>query len=207
MLYTITLYIVRGLIFLLNGSIDIQGRENLPKEGYVIVSPHRSWLDPVVVALGVFPQSLVLMAKKELFVYPIFGWFIKKLGAFPVDRENPGPSAIKYPVQKIKEGKSLVIFPTGTRYSDEMKGGAVSIARLAKAPIVPVVYQGPFSFKQLIMRKKMYVRIGEPMYLPEGRMSKEATNVYDQKIVELFHAMDKDINPNFTYVIPEKKGK
>ena len=37
------------------------------------------------------------------------------------------------PVQQIKENqKALVIFPTGTRYSNEMKGGAVMIARLAK---------------------------------------------------------------------------
>ena len=106
-------------------------------------------------AIAVYPQPLVLMAKEELFKPKPFGWFIKKLGAFPVNREKPGPSAIKYPVQQIKENKkALVIFPTGTRYSNEMKGGAVMIARLAKAPIVPMVYQGPLTFKDIIKRKK-----------------------------------------------------
>ena len=39
-----------------------------------------------------------------------------------------------------------MIFPTGSRYSADMKGGAILIAKLAKAPIVPAVYQGPGSF-------------------------------------------------------------
>ena len=63
----------------------------------------------------------------------------------------------KYSGTEIKENqKALVIFPTGTRYSNEMKGGAVMIARLAKAPIVPMVVSRPLTFKDIIKRKKMH---------------------------------------------------
>ena len=103
---------VRGFLVLLNGFGDYQGREKVPKDtGYVLVAPHRSWLDPVMMAIAVYPQPLVLMAKQELFKPKPFACFIKKLDAFPVNREKPGPSAIKYPVQQIKENqKALVIW-------------------------------------------------------------------------------------------------
>ena len=108
-------------------------------------------------------------------------FFYQKLGAFPVNREKPGPSAIKYPVQQIKEiKKALVIFPTGTRYSNEMKGGAVMIARLAKAPIVPMVYQGLLTFKDIIKRKKMHVRIVDPIYIADQKLTKEEIANYDK---------------------------
>ena len=110
MIYKITIWIVRGLLVLLNGFGDYQGREKVPKDtGYVLVAPHRSWLDPVMMAIAVYPQPLVLMEKQELFKPKPFAWFIKKLGASPVNREKPGPSAIKYPVQQIKENKKALV--------------------------------------------------------------------------------------------------
>jgi len=127
-------------------------------------------------------------------------------GAFPVNREKPGPSAIKYPVQQIKENKkALVIFPTGTRYSNEMKGGAVMIARLAKAPIVPMVYQGPLTFKDIIKRKKMHVRIGDPIYIEDQKLTKEEIANYDQVLIQKFDELDKEIDPNYVYELPVKK--
>ena len=207
MIYKITIWIVRGLLVLLNGFADYKGREKLPKDtGYVLVAPHRSWLDPVMMAIAVYPQPLVLMAKQELFKPKPFAWFIKKLGAFPVNREKPGPSAIKYPVQQIKENqKALVIFPTGTRYSNEMKGGAVTIPRLAKGPIVPMVYQGPLSLKDILKRQKMHVRIGEPIYIADQKLTKEEIANYDQVLIQKFDELDKEIDPNYVYELPVKK--
>ena len=103
MIYKVTIFIVRILLILLNGFSKVMGRENLPEDtGYVIVAPHRSWLDPVLIAIAVYPKSLVLMAKQELFKPKPFGWFIRQLGEFPVNIEKPGPSSIKHPVTKIK---------------------------------------------------------------------------------------------------------
>lgn len=206
MIYKITMYLVRFLIMILNGFTDFTGRENLPNDtGYVLVAPHRSWIDPVMVAIAVYPQPLVFMAKHELFENKFFGWFIKELGAFPVNRDKPGPSAIKHPVTQIKDHKkALVIFPTGTRYSNDMKGGAVTIARLAKAPIVPVVYQGPFSFKNILKRQKMHVKIGEPIYVHQEKLSKEELANFDHVLQEKFNDLDYAINPNFHYELPHK---
>ncbi|WP_368734474.1 lysophospholipid acyltransferase family protein, partial [Bifidobacterium pseudocatenulatum] len=63
----------------------------------MIVAPHRTWLDPVLLALAVYPKKFTFMAKEELFKGRFAYWFLRKLGAFPVNRKNPGPSAIKTP--------------------------------------------------------------------------------------------------------------
>ena len=43
-------------------------------------------------------------------------------GAFPIDRENPSASAIKYPINVLKKVTSLIMFPSGSRHSNDVKG-------------------------------------------------------------------------------------
>lgn len=185
---------VRILILIFNGKPTYINREKLPKdETYVIIAPHRSLIDPVFIALAASPRKFCFMAKKELFDHKFFGGFISKLNAFPVDRDNPKPSAIKQPVKILKENKlSLVIFPTGTRHSQELKGGAVTIARMSKRQIVPVVYEGPYSIKEIFTRKKAVVKIGDPFYVERKIEGVEDVNqYYSDKIQESFEALDQ----------------
>lgn len=190
------------LVFILNGNAHYQQREKLPQnESYILIAPHRSWIDPIYLALGAKPKDFAFMAKKELFKNPIFGWIIRKANAFPVDRLNPGPSAIKTPVKILKEGKlSLVMFPTGTRHSAELKGGAPTIAKLSGVPMVPAVYQGPLTFKDLLKRKKIVVRFGDPIYVDrKTRLTKDSLTVIEKEVQAAFDQLDKEINPTYRY--------
>ena len=190
------------LVFILNGNAHYQQREKLPQnESYILIAPHRSWIDPIYLALGAKPKDFAFMAKKELFKNPIFGWIIRKANAFPVDRLNPGPSAIKTPVKILKEGKlSLVMFPTGTRHSAELKGGAPTIAKLSGVPMVPAVYQGPLTFKDLLKRKKIVVRFGDPIYVDrKTRLTKESLAVIEKDVQATFDQLDREIDPNYRY--------
>lgn len=47
---------------------------------------------------AIYPNQIHYMAKKELFNNKWFGKFLSSLNAFPVDRENPGPSTLKNPL-------------------------------------------------------------------------------------------------------------
>ena len=190
------------LVFILNGNAHYQQREKLPQnESYILIAPHRSWIDPIYLALGAKPKDFAFMAKKELFKNPIFGWIICKANAFPVDRLNPGPSAIKTPVKILKEGKlSLVMFPTGTRHSAELKGGAPTIAKLSGVPMVPAVYQGPLTFKDLLKRKKIVVRFGDPIYVDrKTRLTKESLAVIEKDVQAAFDQLDREIDPTYRY--------
>ena len=48
-------------------------------------------------------KTIYLYGQKELFANRIFGWWIRMCGAFPIDRENPSASAIKYPINVLKK--------------------------------------------------------------------------------------------------------
>jgi 1-acyl-sn-glycerol-3-phosphate acyltransferase len=85
------------------------------------------------------------MAWDKAFDWPILGWFIRKLGAFPVNSQPAG--AFRNSIATLKDGGALVIFPEGAReFSDgkplPFKKGAARIALQAGVPILPVTVRG-----------------------------------------------------------------
>ncbi|MER2225560.1 MAG: 1-acyl-sn-glycerol-3-phosphate acyltransferase [Carnobacterium sp.] len=202
MFYRILRGTLRFLLAILNGNAHYENRDKLPTDtSYILVAPHRTWIDPVYLALAASPKPFTFMAKKELFKNPILSWIIRHANAFPVDRANPGPSAIKTPVKILKKGNlSLMIFPTGTRHSNEIKGGAATIAKLSGVPIIPAVYQGPMTLSGLLKRKKVTVRFGDPITIDRTvKLSKENLKAIDEQIQHAFDQLDMEIDPSFKY--------
>lgn len=206
MLYNFLVKIVNPFLTLINGRAKIYNRENLPEGNYIIVAPHRTWMDPVLIALAVWPKKFSFMAKKELFTNPLAGKFLWALNAYPVDRKNPGPSAIKTPVKFLRNGNlSTIIFPSGSRYSAKLKGGATLIAKLANVPLVPTVYQGPLSFGKLFSRKPRQIAFGKPIMIDrKKRLNEEYQAELEKQMQDAFDELDKQIDPNFKYVMPPK---
>ncbi|MGB6179319.1 lysophospholipid acyltransferase family protein [Carnobacterium sp.] len=192
------------LLLLLNGKAHYQNKGKLPtEESFILVAPHRTWIDPVYLALAAKPHEFSFMAKKELFKNPLLAWVIRRCNAFPVDRNNPGPSAIKIPVKILKEGNlNLVIFPTGTRHSSELKGGAATIAKLSGVPIIPAVYQGPLTLIDLLKRKRVTVRFGDPIYIDKStKLTKDRLKEIELEIQQSFDQLDHEIDPTYVYKI------
>ena len=76
--------------------IRVEGIENIPQEGRVVVcSNHSNVLDPVILAVSL-KRQIFFMAKKEMFEKKIFNYIFSKLGTFPVDRDGADLSAIKH---------------------------------------------------------------------------------------------------------------
>lgn len=153
-------------------------------------------------ALAASPTEFMFMAKIELFKNPVLRFILTHAHAFPVDRKNPGASAIKTPVKGLKNGHlSLIIFPSGTRHSSELKGGTILIAKMSGKPIVPVVYQGPLTFKDLLKRKPMEICFGDPIYVErKTKINKETEAEYDQKMQAAWNKLDQEQDPNFHYI-------
>ena len=148
-------------------SLYVIGKENIPKDNkYVVTCTHESYNEVIMLGMALVPNEIHYMAKKELFNNKWFGQFLTSLNAFPVDRENPGPSTLKRPVNLLKENKTVGIFPTGHRTSAEgapLKRGASTIAMLGKAPILPAAYVGPKKLHGLITGHAL-IKFGEPIY-------------------------------------------
>lgn len=96
---------------------------------------------------------------------------------------------------------SLIIFPSGTRHSSELKGGALLIAKLSQKPMVPVVYQGPLTFKGFLKRKPLEVCFGDPIYIDrKTKLTHENEEKIYQELENAWDKLDKEQNPNFHYV-------
>ena len=67
--------------------VTVQGLENLPSHGALLVANHASNWDPLVLATALpMDYRLRVMGKEELFQNPILAWVIRVGGAFPVNR-------------------------------------------------------------------------------------------------------------------------
>ncbi|HBO47895.1 MULTISPECIES: 1-acyl-sn-glycerol-3-phosphate acyltransferase [Pediococcus] len=207
MVYSFLRVLIRVLLYIINGRPHYLNRKNLPKGSYILVGPHRTWFDPIYYALAASPKKFSFMAKEELFKNPIIRWILVHCYAFSVNRTNPGPSAIKTPVNILRQGKlSMIIFPSGSRHTQHLKGGAVVIAKMANVPIIPTVYQGPLTFKTLFSRKRATVDFGEPIQIDrKQRMDEAGRNALDAQLQNAFNKLDKEINPDFKYVDVSKK--
>ena len=181
--YTAMWKLLRPLVLLLH-PLDIQGRENLPDEPVLICANHSSWWDPVLLVCALacdFP--LRIMAKEQLFKIPIIGGFIRRMGAFPVDRGNSDIGAIKNSIKSLREGFSLLIFPEGTRVKKGQnvrpKGGVTMIAIRAGAKLLPVFIG---TTKRLF--HKIPLVIGKP-YTPVYTERKGTAEEYQQNADEI----------------------
>ncbi|KRK24616.1 1-acyl-sn-glycerol-3-phosphate acyltransferase [Apilactobacillus kunkeei DSM 12361 = ATCC 700308] len=184
-----------------------ENKQRIPEGNYILVAPHRTWFDPLYFALAASPKEFAFIAKKELFKNPLLAYVLRHANVLSVDRENPGPSVIKEPVKILQNtDKSLIIFPSGTRHSQALKGGATLIAKLSKAPLLPAVYQGPLTFKSLFSRKKAVINFGDPIYLDKSiKLNEEGQKAVEQQMQDAFDKLDKEINPDFKYVDPSSK--
>lgn len=181
MLYDFGARLVNVFLTVNGSKAKVFGKENLPKdEGYIVACTHNGYVDILNLGVSIYPRHVHFMAKKQLFEMKVLGPLIPKLNAFPVDRDNPGPSVIKIPRQLIKEGKIVGIFPSGTRSSEnsELKQGAITIAQLSKAKIVPAAYIGPRNIKEVLKRKKGYLIYGEPFTVDSGKEARDASTEF-----------------------------
>ncbi len=146
--------------------LKVSDKHHLPEdEAFIVTCNHESMVEIIMLAMSLYPLEIHYMAKQELFKTPLLNRFFRSVNAFPVNRENPGPSTLKIPVKLIKEGKIVGIFPSGQRNNAApMKKGAATIAVLSKSTIVPAAYTGPLKFRDVIFkRQKCWIKFGAPI--------------------------------------------
>lgn len=140
--YEVIWTMVRPIVFLFH-PIDVKGLENLTDEPVLLCANHSSFLDPILMIIAM-PKctKLRIMAKEQLFRVPVLGAFIRRMGAFPVNRGHSDIGAVKTSIQSLKDGFRLLIFPEGTRVKEPgkapVKGGAAMIAIRSGVKLLPV---------------------------------------------------------------------
>ena len=199
MIYYFAGYLLK--IFLsIFGRLKVHQKEKLPQSGgYIIACTHTGWVDILWLGISILPLKINYMAKVELFQKGPLKWLMGQLNAFPINRENPGPSAIKIPRRLLKEGEIVGIFPSGTRTNEEvpLKRGAVTIASASKVPIVPAAYIGPNNFKDLLKFKKPRIIFGTPIAAPEDMPRKEAMEIMMNDLNDALKKLQEELQKKY----------
>jgi len=145
---------------------------------YIFISNHFSHLDiPIIVTIlkGFSPR---FVAKESLFKIPIFGWGMKAVGHIPIHRKNKRQALrdLNKAVETLKKGESVLIFPEGTRNTNEdrlldFQVGPFILAIKLGLEMVPITIYGTNRClpKGSIFTKpsKVYVRVHNPLDWPK----------------------------------------
>ena len=126
---------------------DLPEPIRLEREPVIFMSNHESNLDPPVL-ISAIPIPAVFLAKKELkWMFPV-GWAAAMAGTIFIDRSrrDRAISSLHQAAREIHDGKSVVIFPEGTRTRSgdllSFKKGGFVMAEEAGVRIVPLASVG-----------------------------------------------------------------
>ena len=183
---------VRTLLWLLTRR-QVRGLENIPIQGpLLVIANHLSLADPPLLNITL-EREVRFMAKAKLFRFRVLDYFMRGLGAFPVNQGHPDRKALHQAEQFLAQGYALVVFPEGMRSrSAKLQrsfSGPALIALRNDVPILPVGITGTEKLERamwLLRRPKITINIGRPFHLPptNGRLTKMKRDEFTQYIME-----------------------
>lgn len=149
------------------------------KKAVIIAAPHTSYWDFFYARLAFFIMDIPLKVtiKKEVVNHPLFGWFIRGLGAIAIDRTPKNgnlkkkKSMVDAMVDLIHERDELIMMvtPEGTRkHVKKWKSGFYRVAEQANVPII----LGYLDYA------KKHAGVG-PVFQPTGDYDKDVEEIMD----------------------------
>jgi 1-acyl-sn-glycerol-3-phosphate acyltransferase len=170
--------VVRAILRLYIGRhFRIEGLENVPARGpLLVVANHIGSVDPVILG-AIFPRDLHFLAKYELFRSPLVAMLARGFHAHPLVRHSADRRALDWSLGWLSSGGALCIFPEGTRVDDARlhppEPGVGFLVLRSGAPVLPVAFWGTEAClpkgARFPRRVPMNVRFGVPFVVePDG---------------------------------------
>lgn len=177
--------------------VTVQGAEHLPGGPVIFMSNHQSNFD-ILALVAAMPRRIYWIAKKELFDIPVFGPSMRRGGYIPLDRSD-GRKALKSMDNAaviIREGKSVVMFPEGTRSKDRrllpFKRGGFLLALRAGVPVMPVTINGSGRINPAgrirLYRGGIAITLHPPLTPPQGVPKSEAEALLMEQVRDTISA-------------------
>ena len=163
--------------FNLLSDLQIEGEENLPAEGpLLLVGNHFSFIDPVAV-VRIAPWPMEFVGGADFPHAPkIVKWIPKLWGFFPLRRGTASRDALRSAESVLKQNGVLGIFPEGGNWAEVLRPARPGTAYLASrtgARILPLAIYGLNDIFPLRLGKRptVHVKIGKPFgpYTAKGR--------------------------------------
>jgi len=179
----------------------VEGRENIPLTGpLILVSNHVHLLDPFFLLFS-FPRWIHFMAKQELFHSPFLRPWLLWAGALSIRRRGKireKQELLKRTRDILEQGLILGMFPEGSRGQDgklrKGKPGSAVIASKTNVPVLPVGIIGTDKIKGiswLWKRPSIVINIGKPFRLPptNNNMSKSQRQLLTTQLMRKIAAL------------------
>jgi 1-acyl-sn-glycerol-3-phosphate acyltransferase len=148
------------------------GRENVPKQGGMILAPnHFSQMDHFFCGLYL-RRKIRFMAKSQIFGPPVLTYIFKHGGVFPIRRGHRDEQAFVTAFTILEQGGMLLVYAEGGRSRDgelgEVKPGIGRLALESGVPVVPVAIYGSAKVRRWkrLRFPKVTVQYGEPLSFP-----------------------------------------
>lgn len=123
----------------------LEGTENVPDGPVVFVGNHQSYWESI--AFTAFVPDINVVTKAEAMQIPVFGWGLRHAPMTPVFRDRRGGNlrrVVREARRSVREGRSVLIFPEGTRVEPGRRRphlrGLELLYGACDVPIVPVVH-------------------------------------------------------------------
>ncbi|WP_278255826.1 lysophospholipid acyltransferase family protein [Nocardioides convexus] len=124
--------------------VRVRHPERFPVSGPVVVAGnHVGFVDGPLMAIFA-PRPVHALTKEEMFAGPL-GWFLRRAGQVPLDRQHTDPRAVRTALRVLRDGHAVGVFPEGSRGAGDLEifhTGAAYLALVTGAPVVPLTFLG-----------------------------------------------------------------
>jgi 1-acyl-sn-glycerol-3-phosphate acyltransferase len=124
-------------------SYEVKGAENIPSTPYIALPKHQSTWETI--ASNFLFKRPAWVFNRDLFRIPFFGWGLYLTEPVGIDRGTPRASLhqlVSKGDRLLKQGRTMVIFPEGTRVAPGKMGkfepGGSLLAVKTETPVIPV---------------------------------------------------------------------
>jgi 1-acyl-sn-glycerol-3-phosphate acyltransferase len=129
----------------------------------------------LIIGLAISPlQNVEIIAKSELYEFPILGYILDIYGVIWVHRGRPDRKALRTALQALEHERIIALAPEGRESLsgtlEEGTGGAAYLALKSNAPIIPVTVTGTENDKvygnlRCFRRTSVSLKVGLSFYL------------------------------------------
>ena len=199
------------LLFGYSSRIHVIGAVHLNRSGgFLLAANHISHFDPFIIS-SVVRRKIDWMAMAEFFPYPVLGFLLRAVDAFPADRNRADRATIRSAIERLKKGRIVGLFPEGgirdgarsLLEGAPLRPGASTLAHIAGVPILPCVIVGSdrlYSKKRWLplRRTPVWIAFGNPIpHFPDHEKSAARARI-ESELAAAFKCLYAELHEKFS---------